>query len=165
MHRFRLILLPLCLFADGNGNRSDRHRPHRRRAAATRRRGRGRHADARLGLCRRRGERPRRAVRQSRSGVRPYRLLFQHLSYDPLTVERSGDDAGTVTLTEATNARGRSGRPGRTPAGESRAGAPELRPPSRRTGQNRRQRLRSPHQTALARANATGRSRSPAPPV
>ncbi len=37
------------------------------------------------------------------SGIRPYRLLFQHLSYEPLTVERSGDDAGTVTLIEATN--------------------------------------------------------------
>ncbi len=37
------------------------------------------------------------------SDVRPYRLLFQHLSYEPLAVERSDDDAGTVTLTEATN--------------------------------------------------------------
>ena len=33
--------------------------------------------------------------------VRPYRLLLQHLSYEPLVVERSTDDAGTIVLAEA----------------------------------------------------------------
>lgn len=37
------------------------------------------------------------------SDIRPYRLLFQHLSYEPLAVERSDDDAGIITLIEATN--------------------------------------------------------------
>ena len=33
--------------------------------------------------------------------ARPYRLLLQHLSYEPLVVERSADDAGTIVLAEA----------------------------------------------------------------
>ncbi len=35
------------------------------------------------------------------TSVRPYRLLLQHLSYEPLVVERSTDDAGTIVLAEA----------------------------------------------------------------
>lgn len=35
------------------------------------------------------------------SSIRPYRLLLQHLSYEPLVVERSTDDAGTIVLAEA----------------------------------------------------------------
>ena len=136
--------MPLC---NGNGNRSDRHRPHRRRAAATRRRGRGRHADARLGLCRRRGERPRRAVRHRiRRPSLPTAVPASQLR--PADGGAFGRRRRHRYADRSDEPRGRSGRPGRTPAGESRAGAPELRPPSRRTGQNRRQRLRSPHQTA-----------------
>ena len=136
--------MPLC---DGNGNRSDRHRPHRRRAAATRRRGSGRHADARLGLCRRRGERPRRAVRHRiRRPSLPTAVPASQLR--PADGGAFGRRRRHRYADRSDEPRGRSGRPGRTPAGESRAGAPELRPPSRRTGQNRRQRLRSPHQTA-----------------
>ena len=35
------------------------------------------------------------------TSVQPYRLLLQHLSYEPLVVERSTDDAGTIVLAEA----------------------------------------------------------------
>ena len=102
MHRFRLILLPLCLFATATaigqtvtGRIVDERQQPVAGVAVVMQTPDSVYVDAvasdlegRFAIA---------------SGVRPYRLLFQHLSYDPLTVERSGDDAGTVTLTEATN--------------------------------------------------------------
>ena len=102
MHRFRLILLPLCLFATATaigqtvtGHIVDERQQPVAGVAVVMQTPDSVYVDAvasdlegRFAIA---------------SGVRPYRLLFQHLSYDPLTVERSGDDAGTVTLTEATN--------------------------------------------------------------
>ena len=102
MHRFRLILLPLCLFATATaigqtvtGRIVDERQQPVAGVAVVMQTPDSVYVDAvasdlegRFAIA---------------SDVRPYRLLFQHLSYDPLTVERSGDDAGTVTLTEATN--------------------------------------------------------------
>lgn len=102
MHRFRLILLPLCLFATATaigqtvtGRIVDEQQQPVAGVAVVMQTPDSVYVDAvasdlegRFAIA---------------SDVRPYRLLFQHLSYDPLTVERSGDDAGTVTLTEATN--------------------------------------------------------------
>lgn len=102
MHRFRLILLPLCLFATATaigqtvtGRIVDERQQPVAGVAVVMQTPDSVYVDAvasdlegRFAIA---------------SDVRPYRLLFQHLSYNPLTVERSGDDAGTVTLTEATN--------------------------------------------------------------
>ena len=102
MHRFRLILPPLCLFATATaigqtvtGRIVDERQQPVAGVAVVMQTPDSVYVDAvasdlegRFAIA---------------SDVRPYRLLFQHLSYDPLTVERSGDDAGTVTLTEATN--------------------------------------------------------------